>query len=224
MKNKNLQENGIVLRVSPIGENNEIILILTREIGLIQAISFGTQKSFKKDNLYSFIISNFTLEKTKNQWRIASFEPFFFGEKIKENIKKFYLGNLFLELIIKSYPSQESYSFLKDSLTTLEDIKDTNLPFLSLQFFYRWLSLQGEEGDLSLCHLCEKPFSNIGFYGTIDQSFICKNCSLKNKTLINFPLNEGIRRYLIFSSYHNINDSLRASLDSKSASSLNLYL
>lgn len=224
MKYKNLQEKGIVLKTSPIGENNEQIWLLTEENGLIQAFSFGTQKNFKKERLYSFLMGNFTLENKKNQWRIVDIDSYFFGEKIKENIKKFYLGNLFLEIILRSFSTQESFSLLEESLLLLENIKEDSLSFLSLQFISRWLSLQGEEGDLTSCHFCERNFSQIGFYGTIEQSFICEDCHSKKKNLKAFPLNEGIRRYLLFSEKNTMLDSLKAKVDTKSSFSLNLYL
>ena len=68
---------GLVLSARPLREADRVYSILTRDFGLIRASATGVRKEASKlrGSLEPFIISNISLVRGKEYWRITSAEP-----------------------------------------------------------------------------------------------------------------------------------------------------
>lgn len=150
--------DGIVLGGSNIGEGHRMLLILTRDFGMVRAIarSVREERSKLRYSLQPFVCSQISLVLGKEDWRItgAQEEVNFYGALCDDREKVLFLsrfGSLVRRLVQGEEKNKELYEtierglhFLKDNALTKEQIEDIeHLLVLRVLYVLGYVSKQG---------------------------------------------------------------------------------
>jgi len=114
----------IIIKSVSVGEANKIYFLLTEDLGFIKATAQGVRlgKSKLKGHLCDFSISNISVVKGRNTWRITNAETLSQGKFIGNINKLFVLKNIF-SLLLRLLHGEE---------------KNTEL-FLTVESFYNFI-------------------------------------------------------------------------------------
>ena len=114
--------NGIVIKERPIGEKDKVITVLTKDLGVIEAIARGVRNTKSKllSGVSLFTYSEFEFYEGKNYTYINSAEEKTSFYSISDDIEKMSLCFYFSELVITMNPGEEeSNDFLRLFLNSL---------------------------------------------------------------------------------------------------------
>lgn len=151
---------GINLKAIPIGENDRLLTILTREYGLIRAIVPGARKS--KSSLCGrsalFVVNNLFIAKGRSLDKITQAETVTTYKKSIGDLGKLaasqYLAEIVLAQALSERPQEALYELLLLHLGRLNDL---------------------EQGDYtgSIAHLCQGIFHLLALGGIAPQVHSC---------------------------------------------------
>jgi DNA repair protein RecO (recombination protein O) len=158
---ESVQTEAIVLRGSDVGEEDRILTILTRELGLVRAAAGGA-KSIRKGRaaaLDLFVHSRlevYTSSKAGRMQRIRASEainPFLALRQDYDNVCcASYMAELLSRTTQEGDPAPELFDLLRDCLEQLESGRERNLVLLI--FIMRTLLALGMAPELENCLKC----------------------------------------------------------------------
>lgn len=158
--NGTYKATGINLKATPIGENDRLVTILTREHGLIKAIFPGARKS--KSSLGGrsalFMVNELFVAKGRSIDKITQAETVTsYGKSIGDLGKlaaSQYLSEIVLAQALSDHPQEELYQLLLLHLGRLNDL---------------------EQGDntAAIAHLCQGVFHLLALGGIAPQLYHC---------------------------------------------------
>lgn len=177
-----ISTDGIVLKTKPVGSDDHVYTILTREKGVITAFARSRQKISRGmgSALELFTYSNFVLFQSKDRYSInsASSNKVFFG--IRSDIEKVSLASYLSELLIELAPEEgedpnEYVRLFLNCLSMLETGKRT-VHFIKPLFELRLMAMAGYMPDLLGCMNCgESEGKSICFLPESGQ-LLCQDC------------------------------------------------
>jgi len=181
---------GIVLAHIPLSTQDKKLIILTPDMGLIEAVARNTVSIRSKLAAACEILaySEFCLFKGKSGYIVnsADLENNFYH--IREDLFALSLAGYFCELTRFVIPSEDNgneiLSLLMNTLFLLQNRK-RSLSFLKAVFELRLLALSGFAPDLFECCICGCDIEEDVYFLPIEGRLICKNCLAKN------PYNES---------------------------------
>jgi DNA repair protein RecO (recombination protein O) len=162
---------GINLKAMPIGENDRLVTILTREHGLIKAIAPGARKSNSSLGGRSaiFVVNSLSIAKGKSLDRITEAHTLNTYGGLSGDLGKLaasqYLAELVLAQALSEHPQEEIYQLLLLHLGRLND-------------------LEQEDNTASIAHLCQGIFHLLALGGIAPQVYDC--CITKQSIEPNF--------------------------------------
>jgi DNA repair protein RecO (recombination protein O) len=162
---------GINLKAMPIGENDRLVTILTREHGLIKAIAPGARKSNSSLGGRSaiFVVNSLSIAKGKSLDRITEAHTLNTYGGLSGDLGKLaasqYLAELVLAQALSEHPQEEIYQLLLLHLGRLND-------------------LEREDNTASIAHLCQGIFHLLALGGIAPQVYDC--CITKQSIEPNF--------------------------------------
>jgi DNA repair protein RecO (recombination protein O) len=162
---------GINLKAMPIGENDRLVTILTREHGLIKAIAPGARKSNSSLGGRSaiFVVNSLSIAKGKSLDRITEAHTLNTYGGLSGDLGKLaasqYLAELVLTQALSEHPQEEIYQLLLLHLGRLND-------------------LEREDNTASIAHLCQGIFHLLALGGIAPQVYDC--CITKQSIEPNF--------------------------------------
>ncbi len=162
---------GINLKAIPIGENDRLVTILTREHGLIKAIAPGARKSNSSLGGRSaiFVVNSLLLAKGRSLDKITQAETVTTYSGLSSDLSKLaasqYLAELVLAQALSERPQEDLYQLLMLHLGRLNDL---------------------ERGDNtgSIAHLCQGIFHLLALDGVAPQVYDC--CITKRSLIPDF--------------------------------------
>jgi DNA repair protein RecO (recombination protein O) len=162
---------GINLKAIPIGENDRLLTILTREYGLIKAIVPGARKpnSSLGGRSALFVVNNLLVVKGRSLDKITQAETVTVYRKSIGDLGKLaasqYLAEIVLAQALSEHPQEDLYQLLLLHLGRLNDL---------------------EQGDntASIAHLCQGIFHLLALGGIAPQVYDC--CITKRSIEPNF--------------------------------------
>ncbi len=162
---------GINLKAIPIGENDRLVTILTREHGLIKVIAPGARKSNSSLGGRSaiFVVNSLLIAKGRSLDKITQAETLATYGGLSGDLGKLaasqYLAELVLAQALSEHPQVELYQLLMLHLGRLNDL---------------------ERGDTtgSIAHLCQGIFHLLALGGIAPQGHGC--CITKTAILPDF--------------------------------------
>jgi len=181
-----LSTDGVVLRVKPVGNDDNLYTILTRERGVLTAYARNRQRISRGmgSALEQFSFSNFVLFQSKERYSInsASSNKVFFG--IRTDIVKTALASYFAQLLLDLAPEEgedpEDYLRLfLNCLAFLESGKRSP-DFLKPVFELRLMAMAGYMPDLLGCAACGESEGKALYFRLDSGTLICGDCLLKS--------------------------------------------
>ncbi|MGD9580271.1 MAG: DNA repair protein RecO [Vampirovibrionia bacterium] len=194
----------IVLRTYDFKDYDKIVVLYSKEYGIIRAIAKGVKKQRSQFNgkLEPTISSKFILYKGKNLDIVNECDVIESFKGIRSSLKKLTFSLCYLELAsafgIEEDPNSEIYyDFLFDSLKKLELYDENSLiEKLLVEFEYNIISAAGYTPVFDTCNNCRKPIEE-SEYISFSSGFgmtICPECSRNISNLSDLSL--GLYRYL----------------------------
>jgi DNA repair protein RecO (recombination protein O) len=156
---------GINLKAIPIGENDRLVTILTREHGLIRAIVPGARKSNSSLGGRSalFVVNNLLIAKGRSIDKITQAETVITYKKSIGDLGKLaasqYLAEIVLAQALSDRPQEELYQLLLLHLGRLNDLDQgdhTGSISLLCQGIFHLLALDGIAPQLNDCCLTKQ--------------------------------------------------------------------
>ena len=195
----------IVTRSLHYGESDKIITFFTRDFGKLKGIAKGARRSKKRFQnvlgLFSHLRLIFFDREGMGLVRVESGDLLHPFPKIREDLKKIYYGNYYLELVNEMAgereASPEAFDLLLSFLFDLETVepKEEQLRM----FETRMLSLHGYRPNLVRCGECKRSWEDLGqggmaFFSLEKGTLVCDRCSRGWQDL--FPLSLGTARLI----------------------------
>jgi DNA repair protein RecO (recombination protein O) len=164
---------GINLKAIPIGENDRLVTILTREHGLIKAIAPGARKSNSSLGGRSaiFVVNSLLIAKGRSLDKITQAQTINTYGGLSGDLGKLaasqYLAELVLVQALSGHPQEELYQLLILHLSRLNDLA------------------QGDH-TASISYLCQGIFHLLALGGVAPQVYDC--CITKQSIEPNFTI------------------------------------
>lgn len=209
---KEMTVEGIVLSARDIGHANKVLVILTKEHGIIEAFSNGCKNPKSKLVAVSqpLIYAKFVLSVKGGKYTVASADLIRVFYNIRDNVDKLSLSFYLAEITLHISPRQESGAFfLKLLLNTLHFLENDLKNYLLIKAVYelRLLSISGYMPNLICCEGC-------GVYDDAKMVFYprsghirCMDCATKSGgSEPKIPMTEGAflaMRHIIYSDLEN---------------------
>lgn len=138
-----MNTEGIVLNGFPIRENDKIIKVFTKDLGII---AIYCQNIFDSKNPYKntcdiFAHSAFEIKKTKDMYQLIDAENIHYFTPLRSDFSKSIFANLCMELmdriIYDDYTEPILFELLKKYLLTLQTIQETQHEIITTAFMLK---------------------------------------------------------------------------------------
>jgi len=197
--------SAIVIRSLNYGESDRIVSFFTKDFGKIKGIAKGARRSRKRFQnalgLFSHLRLIFFDREGMSLVRVESGDILHTFPKIREDLKRIFFGNYYLELVNEMAgerePNPEAFDLLLSFLLNLEAIEPEEEQLR--MFEVRMLSLFGYQPNMIRCGLCKKDWEDLkevpGVFFSLEKgTLICDGCSRGWNNLI--PLSLGTARLI----------------------------
>ena len=197
--------NAIVIRSHHYGESDKIVTFFTKDFGKIKGIAKGARRSKKRFQnalgLFSHLHLLFFDREGMGLVRADNCDILHTFPKIREDLKKIFYGNYYLELVNEMAGEREAHAeafdLLLSFLTTLETTPPQEEQLR--MFEIRTLSLFGYRPNMRRCSLCKRDWSDLNevssvFFSLERGALVCRQCSNALSHLI--PLSFGTTRFI----------------------------
>ncbi len=232
--------NAIVLKTYQVGEMHKGVMLLTPDNGIISAIAHGAKKIKNRfrSSTEQFCISRFYLyyNPIKKDYKITDIEPHKAFNGIRISLSKYYTASLWVEIILRSFAGGENnasvYNLLCEALDILNLLPEEKIPYITIQFIWRFICLSGYNPSLDVCGSCGKIPDSIEPMYLESNTFLCASCSretgFKQSTSSRLPtssrLSPGSRMYMINTMPKRLNEAVKITLEQESVIGLKSIL
>lgn len=202
-----IQTDGLIIKQQNIGEQDKLVTVLTRELGVVRAFVRGGKniKNSKSSPTSLLCYSSLCLYKSKDKYIIddASVKEMFFS--LRFDVERVALAQYFCELAMYICPSEQKadtqLSLILNALFLLST-KKRSPDLLKACVELRLASLAGFMPDLIMCRECGE-YETPSMYFLLDKGTIeCENCFTKNPSPSSVQVDSGIikaMRHIVFS-------------------------
>jgi DNA repair protein RecO (recombination protein O) len=191
--------HAIVIRSLNYGESDKIVTFFTRDFGKLKGIAKGARRSKRRFQnvlgLFSHLRLIFFDREGMGLVRVESGDLLHLFPNIREDLKKIYYGNYYLELVNEMAGERESNPEAFELLLSfLTDLDRTDPEEEQLRMFeIRMLSVFGYRPHLIRCGLCQRSWEELKevpsvFFSLEKGTLICDRCSKNGERLIPFSL------------------------------------
>ena len=176
------QSEAIVLRTTPVGDQDKIAVLFCRDKGVLRGVAKGARKfgnRFGSSLEPMSVIRVFYYEKERRDLVTISgcdlIESFF---EVQADPKTAFLLSYFAELVEEFAPARAKEDVLyRLLLTVLRSLKEgCDRTFLAAYFEAWILQINGLLPDLGACRKCRKPL-NPGWLGAKKDGAYCGDCA-----------------------------------------------
>ena len=197
---RNIRTQAVVLSVRKYGELHKAVTLLSRDLGLIDAIIYGGRKGRKTALAPLFSVNDALLyfNPVKKEYSVVEAAGTFIPNAITQDLALTYTASFFCEIIARaaSDESERAFDLLCASLEKLEKNPELRKR-ITISFIWKLMQISGTAPDLSACPVCERELSDDEtlLFSTSLNAPCCKSCS-DSDSLVLMP---GSRRYLRYS-------------------------
>jgi len=195
----------IVIRSIHYGESDKIVTFFTRDYGKMKGIAKGARRSRKRFQnalgLFSHLRLIFFDKEGLGLVRADNCDLLHTFPKIRDDLKKIFYGNYYLELVNEMAGEREknleAFDLLLYFLSGLEEMEPQEEQLR--MFEIRMLSLFGYQPNLGRCGLCKKDWEDLQdfpfvFFSLEKGGMVCERCSKLWSNLI--PVSLGTARLI----------------------------
>ncbi len=195
---KTFTTDAINLKNYPLNDNDSIVVMFSKEKGLIRAVAKGSKRPKSKlgARIQMFIANKLMLFEGKNLDTISEAQSLNTFSKIRSSLDKLtysmYISEIINNFCSKNYNNDENYEEIYDLLyKTYNLIADSNskqeIMLYSIKFLIKFLAVLGWGLDFKSCSTCQKNLSDDENKSSIFSyelgGFLCDNCAS------NYPYN-----------------------------------
>ncbi len=195
----------IVIRSLNYGESDKILTFFTRDFGKLKGIAKGARRSKRRFQnvlgLFSHLRLIFFDREGTGLVRVESGDLLHSFPNIREDLKRIYYGNYYLELVNEMAGEREAHADAFDLFLAFLIRLDREPPREEelRMFEIKMLTLFGYRPHLSRCGSCKRGWealrSEANTYFSLDRgTLICGQCSRREEGLL--PLSLGTARLI----------------------------
>lgn len=186
-----LKTQGIVLKKRNIGENDKILTILSKDLGIIEASARGAKrmKSPLQSASQELCYAEFCLYQGKNRYSVNSATPIALFYDLRLDVVKLSMAVYFCDLMAFLFPFTEgeileknlghrAWEYLRFLLNTLSFLEKGKRDPELLKSIYelRLLSLSGFMPDLVCCQCCQAYEKEEMYFFPYEAQLVCGDC------------------------------------------------
>lgn len=172
----------IVFRSTDYGDTSKIINVFTLEKGLISIMARGVKspKSKKQNLITPFTESNLEVNLSKDFHYLKDGEIISNHPRIRENLAKLYITQLFFDIIestiLKDEIQENEFLLLSKSMKYLDDdILDNNYALrVANMFLIKYISMIGYKPNIFSCSKCSKKKFDEVYFSNNQGGIVCK--------------------------------------------------
>ena len=195
----------IVIRTTPIREQDRLLTLFSPSMGIIEAVSYGARKSIRGVKAPLYTEGTFSLEKGRCGMTLKDIDAISTHSAVLEDLDKSQSAMLFSDLVLTGRSAEpELYALFTSALDALED---EGFEKVTVEFIVHFLALEGLSGDYEACPVCGRPYSEgeiLGFSSS-EGVPVCHDCDTMDGALLLPP---NARAYLRRSLELSFGDSL----------------
>ncbi|GBO54244.1 DNA recombination and repair protein RecO [Pseudanabaena sp. lw0831] len=160
---KEYRATGINLKGMPLGENDRLLTILTKEHGLIRAVAAGARKhrSAMAGRSGLFVVNDLQISVGRNMDRIKHAEVLQsfvgLGKTLAKLTAAQYLSELALMQALSSQPQEELFLVLVEHLNRIQDAENQNVLAHLNHGTYHLLAIAGFAPQVHSCCISQSP-------------------------------------------------------------------
>lgn len=173
--------DGLIIKETNVGESDKVVLVLTRDRGIISAFVTGARKPKSRNAVGTSLLSfsSLTITKTKDTYRITESEVQSVFFDLRTDIEKLSLAQYICELCRYIVPEEmESEDFLRLALNALFFLAKGELDIYTVKAIVelRLMTIAGFMPDLVGCRACGKDTSGSLYLDLVGGDIICDIC------------------------------------------------
>ena len=156
-----INTDGLILKSSQTGEQDRLVTILTRDLGVVRAFAHGAAKSKGRSAsaTETLCYSTFTLTETKGTYSVSEATPVELFFELRSDIDRTALAQYFCEVVMNlAVEGEEASSLLRLILNSLyllaKQLRENR--FIKAVFELRMMTLSGFMPDTEGCCECGK--------------------------------------------------------------------
>ena len=191
------QTTGLIIRQQNIGEQDKLVTVLTKDMGVLRAFVRGAKniKNPKSAATDLLCYSNLSVFEGKEKYIIdeASLCELFFG--LRKDMEKLSLAQYFCELALHICPTQQSAEAqLSLILNALHLLSNTDKPaeLVKACVELRLACLAGYMPDLVMCRGCGVYEAPQMYFSLADGSLKCSECFAKSPAPLCAAVDTGV--------------------------------
>jgi DNA repair protein RecO (recombination protein O) len=160
---KEYRATGINLKGMPLGENDRLLTILTKEHGLIRAVAAGARKhrSAMAGRSGLFVVNDLQISVGRNMDRIKNAEVLQsfvgLGKTLAKLTAAQYLSELALMQALSAQPQEELFLVLVEHLNRIQDAENQNVLAHLNHGTYHLLAIAGFAPQVHSCCISQSP-------------------------------------------------------------------
>ncbi|OOB76808.1 MAG: DNA repair protein RecO [Epulopiscium sp. Nuni2H_MBin003] len=176
-----LNLKGLIIKEYIVGESDKYITLFSESRGLLQV----SAKNAKKYNTalaagtQMFVYGNFSLNKTRNTYKIIDVEILNMFHKLREDIVSLAYASYIMEFIQEVAKEQvRDRELFRLTLYTLHEFTKAKLPKSMVKCVFELVALKylGLMPNLEYCVECNKPVDNKYNFSIESGGYVCENC------------------------------------------------
>ena len=202
----NFVTDAINLKSYNLSEADKIIVMYSRDKGLIRGVAKGVKKPKSKlgARMDLLVANKLMLYKGKNLDRICQAEALNTFNKTRQNMDKIFYSMYVTEIVnnfgVEDDPcSNEVYDILYKALDKISNASDTMEILLAvIKFQMKMMQISGFGIELDTCLCCGKPINNENMYFSTQMGgVVCAKCNeLHQNSKLHTILHHKIRDFL----------------------------
>lgn len=181
---------GLVLRQVKVGEADQILTLLTPDLGVVSASAKGSLRL--KNKLFSasglFCYSEFSLTSGRTHYFVDSAQVKKVFHGISESVEGMCLATYMAEIVLSLSPAPpEADAQLRLLLNSLYMIGQKKMPLRQLKAIYelRAMSMAGYQPDLLACAECGRYDGGEFYFNPVEGNLLCAECADKARHIPN---------------------------------------
>lgn len=172
---------GLIIKSTNIGENDRVVVVLTRDRGILSAFVSGARSIKSKNSAATALLSysSLTITQTKDTYRITESEVIEAFFDLSEDIVRLALAQYICELCLATVPEGvEGDDFLRLALNSLHFIAKDKMDLYSVKALteLRLMSIAGFMPDLVGCRECGTDRDFPMFLDLNGGDMLCNTC------------------------------------------------
>jgi DNA repair protein RecO (recombination protein O) len=199
---RSISTDAVIIRRERSGEFHKGLTLLTSDLGLVRATAYGAYKMHSRLRMASEPFTACRVHLYHNPvsrtYKVTELEVTESFPHLQAELQRITTASVWVEAILRSYAAGEQsdllYRLLLGCLRLLDGMEGRGVPYVSLQFLWRFLGLLGSRPDPSRCDSCGRLLAEPApvFYNPRANAMTCEACAVPG--LPRIPA--GGRRYL----------------------------